>query len=76
MDWSIIQTKRITDRNITFNKLSAQWLNDALCFVSSSVLADSFCLLNLQLIEYEDFMCNINRPTVLTINERQTNANY
>ena len=28
--------------NSGFKKLAAQWLNEALCFVSSSVLADSF----------------------------------
>ena len=44
--YHIIQTKRITDSNRTFNKLSAQWLNDALCFVLSSVLAESLVLRN------------------------------
>ena len=33
----------------TYKKLAVQWLNDALCFVSSSVLADSFVLRNRQL---------------------------
>jgi len=32
--------------NSTNKKLAAQWLNEALCFVSSSVVADSLALLN------------------------------
>ncbi|MBS1536950.1 MAG: hypothetical protein JST20_04305 [Bacteroidetes bacterium] len=36
--------------NSTYKKLAVQWLNDALCFVSSSVLADSFRLRNRQLL--------------------------
>ena len=41
----------LTDReartaNSTYKKLAVQWLNEALCFVSSSVLADSFVLRN------------------------------
>jgi len=35
--------------NSTYKKLAVQWLNEALCFVSSSVLADSFVLRNRQL---------------------------
>jgi hypothetical protein len=34
----------------TYKKLAVQWLNEALCFVSSSLLADSFVLLNRQLL--------------------------
>ena len=30
--------------NSTYKKLAVQWLNEALCFVSSSVVADSFVL--------------------------------
>jgi hypothetical protein len=30
--------------NSTYKKLAVQWLNEALCFVSSSVLADSLVL--------------------------------
>jgi len=30
--------------NSTYKKLAVPWLNEALCFVSSSVLADSFVL--------------------------------
>jgi len=42
--------KALTERkpayNSTYKKLAVQWLNEALCFVSSSVLADSFRLRN------------------------------
>ena len=34
----------------TYKKLAVQWLNEALCFVSSSVVADSFRLRNRQLL--------------------------
>jgi len=36
--------------NSTYKKLAVQWLNEALCFISSSVLADSFRLRNRQLL--------------------------
>jgi hypothetical protein len=36
--------------NSTYKKLAVQWLNEALSFVSSLVLADSFRLRNRQLI--------------------------
>jgi len=36
--------------NSTYKKLAVQWLNEALCFVSSFVVADSFVLLNRQLL--------------------------
>jgi hypothetical protein len=36
----------ITGYNSTYKKLAVQWLNEALFFVSSSVLADSLVLLN------------------------------
>ena len=36
--------------NSTYKKLAVQWLNEALYFVSSSVLADSFRLRNRQLL--------------------------
>ncbi len=32
--------------NSTYKKLAVQWLNEALCFVLSSVLADSLVLRN------------------------------
>jgi hypothetical protein len=39
-----------TTANSTYKKLAVQWLNEALCFVSSSVLTDSFVLRNRQLL--------------------------
>jgi len=43
-------TEGRTAYNSTYKKLAVQWLNEALCFVSSSVLADSFRLRNRQLL--------------------------
>ncbi len=43
-------TERKTAYNSTYKKLAVQWLNEALCFVSSSVVADSFRLRNRQLL--------------------------
>jgi len=34
----------------TYKKLAVQWLNEALCFVSSFVVADSLVLRNHQLL--------------------------
>ncbi|MFN0188145.1 MAG: hypothetical protein ACKVQV_05535 [Bacteroidia bacterium] len=36
--------------NSTYKKLAVQWLYEALCFVSSSVVLDSFRLRNRQLL--------------------------
>ena len=36
--------------NSTYKKLAVQWLNEAWCFVSSFVVADSFVLRNRQLL--------------------------
>jgi hypothetical protein len=36
--------------NSTYKKLAVQWLHEALCFISSSVLADSLVLRNRQLL--------------------------
>jgi hypothetical protein len=41
---------RSTTGNSNYKKLAVQWLNEALCFVSSSLLADSFRLRNRQLL--------------------------
>ena len=40
-----------TTDNSSYKKLAVQWLIEALCFVSSSVLADSFVLRNPQLLK-------------------------
>ena len=36
--------------NSTYKRLAVQWLNEALCFVSNFVVADSFVLRNRQLL--------------------------
>ena len=41
---------KATAGNSTYKKLAVQWLNEALCFVSSSVVADSLVLRNRQLL--------------------------
>jgi hypothetical protein len=41
---------RSTTANSTYKKLAVQWLNEALCFVSSFVVADSLVLRNRQLL--------------------------
>jgi hypothetical protein len=43
-------TERKTPYNSTYKKLAVQWLIEALCFVSSSVVADCFRLRNRQLL--------------------------
>ena len=37
--------------NSTYKKMAVQWLNEVLCFVSSSVLADSLVLRNTHLLQ-------------------------
>ncbi len=41
---------RKTPYNSSYKKLAVQWLNEALFFISSFVLADSFVLRNRQLL--------------------------
>ena len=43
-------TERTNDYKSTYKKLAVQWLIEALCFVSSSVVADSLVLRNRQLL--------------------------
>jgi len=43
-------TDRKTPYNSTYKKLAVQWLNEALCFVLSFVVADSLVLRNRQLL--------------------------
>ncbi len=45
-----IDDKKQRTANNTYKKLAVQWLNEHLCFVSSSVVADSFRLRNRQLL--------------------------
>ena len=46
-----LRKKSKTAGNSGFKKLAVQWLNEALCFVSSAVLADSFVIRNRQLLK-------------------------
>jgi len=49
IELTTLQTDRKAADNSTYKKLAVQWLNEASCFVSSSVVADSFRLRNRQL---------------------------
>ena len=51
LDTTLHQTDRRATDNSGFKKLAVQWLNEHLCFVSSSVVADSFVLRNRQLLK-------------------------
>ena len=44
------QGKKQRTANSTYKKLAVQWLNEALCFESSFVVADSLVLRNRQLL--------------------------
>ena len=50
LDTTHHRQKRSPAGNSTYKKLAVQWLNEALCLVSSSVLADSLVLRNRQLL--------------------------
>ena len=50
LDTTALRTDRSPAGNSTYKKLAVQWLNEALCFVSCSVVADSFRLRNRQLL--------------------------
>lgn len=41
-----VQNKEARTDNSTYKKLAVQWLNEALCFVASSLLVDSSVLRN------------------------------
>jgi hypothetical protein len=45
-----VDKKRNPATNSTYKKLAVQWLNEALSFVPSFVVADSFVLRNRQLL--------------------------
>jgi len=47
--------------NSTYKKLAVQWLNEALCFVSSFVVADSLVLRNRQLLVAAKRWAQLNR---------------
>jgi len=42
--------ERTTAYNSSYKKLAVQWLNEALCFVSGLMVADSLVLRNRQLL--------------------------
>lgn len=42
--------EKITEHNSTYPKVAIQWLAEALCFVSSAELAESFVLRKCQLL--------------------------
>jgi len=42
--------KQARTHNSTYKKLAVQWLNEALCSVTSFVVSDSLVLLNRQLL--------------------------
>jgi len=44
------RAKSMAADNSTYKKLAVQWLNEALCFVSSSVQAGNLTLRNRQLL--------------------------
>ena len=48
--------------NSTYKKLAVQWLNEALCFVSSFVVADSLLLRNRQLLVAAERQ-DVKKPT-------------
>jgi len=50
LEFTFDTRERNAATNSSYKKLAVQWLNEALCFVSSSVLADSFELRNRQLL--------------------------
>ena len=50
LDTTDLRPEKTTTHNSTYKKLAVQWLNEALCFVSSSVVADSFVIRNCQLL--------------------------
>ncbi len=62
--------------NSGFKKLAVQWLNEVLCFVSSSVVADSLVLRNRQLLKPAKRSSNRrNLPRGLWFSEEQKTIN-
>jgi len=50
LDTTTLRADRRAADNSTYKKLAVQWLNEALCFVSSFVVADGLVLRNRQLL--------------------------
>jgi len=62
-----VTDERKTGANSTYKKLAVQWLNEALCFVSSFVVADSLvlpCLLEAVRQGNRQLLVAANRQTV------------
>ena len=64
-----------TAGNSTYKKLAAKWLNEALCLVSSSAVADSFRLRNRQLLVaanryLQAYRTDTDRQTDRKVNEK------
>jgi len=55
---------RKTAYNSTYKKLAVQWLNEALCFVLSFVVADSLVLRNRQLLVAAKRWAQLHRDKV------------
>jgi hypothetical protein len=66
-----VEKHKMPAHNSTYKKLAVQWLNDALCFVSSSVVADSFRLRNRQLLAAANRFLQVQRPAVQQQIDRQ-----
>jgi hypothetical protein len=58
--------------NSTYKKLAVQWLNEALCFVSSFVVVDSSVLRNRQLLvaakRYQQFQSRLRQEDKKSLN--------
>jgi len=50
IDKTQLRGESSTAANSTYKKLAVQWLNEALCFVSSFLVSDSLVLRNRQLL--------------------------
>ena len=66
-------TEKTAVGNSTFKKLAIQLLNIVFCFVSTSMVAESFRLRNATFANPENVTINPNRPTVQT---KQTTQKY
>jgi hypothetical protein len=63
-------TTRKTRHNSSYKKLAVQWLNEALCFVSSFVVVDSLVLLNRQLLVAANRYASPKKNKLQKINNR------
>jgi len=67
--------KEARTANSTYKKLAVQWLNEALSFVSSFVVADSLVLRKSASSPSAKPLCGIVRPSVTNI-AQQIKLNY